>query len=213
MSDFYGLTDVSNIYIKPWGGNRMKQQILMVYRFIGNYCYNQSQSNAVISTWYHFSLQWRHNGRNSVSNHQPHDCLLKGLFRHRSQRKHESSASLAFVHGIHRGPVNSPHKWPVTRKMFPFDDVPMDNEVITDIPFLKRSSLIKYNTQYHNDPCDAFVTWQWRHNEHHDVSNYWRLDCMFNNLSRLTLRKQPNLRAGPLWGESTGDWFPFTKGR
>ena len=41
------------------------------------------------------------------------------------QRKHQSSASLAFVQGIHRGPVNSPHKWPVTRKMFPFDDVIM----------------------------------------------------------------------------------------
>ena len=32
------------------------------------------------------------------------------------QRKHQSSASLAFVRGIHRWPVNSPHKWPVTRK-------------------------------------------------------------------------------------------------
>ena len=41
------------------------------------------------------------------------------------QRKHQSSASLAFVWGIHRRPVNSPHKWPVTRKMFPFDDVIM----------------------------------------------------------------------------------------
>ena len=41
------------------------------------------------------------------------------------KRKHESSASMAFVRGIHRGPVNSPHKWPVTRKMFPFDDVIM----------------------------------------------------------------------------------------
>ena len=41
------------------------------------------------------------------------------------QRKHQSSASLAFVWGIHRGPVNSPHKWPVMRKMFPFDDVIM----------------------------------------------------------------------------------------
>ena len=38
-------------------------------------------------------------------------------------RKYQSSASLAFVRGIHRGPVNSPHKWPVTWKMFPFDDV------------------------------------------------------------------------------------------
>ena len=41
------------------------------------------------------------------------------------QRKHQSSASLAFVGGIHRGPVNSPHKWPVTRKMSPFDDIIM----------------------------------------------------------------------------------------
>ena len=41
------------------------------------------------------------------------------------QRKHQSSASLAFVRGIHRWPVNSPHKRPVNRKMFPFDDVIM----------------------------------------------------------------------------------------
>ena len=41
------------------------------------------------------------------------------------QRKHQSSASLAFVRGIHRWPVNSPHKWPVTRRIFPFDDVIM----------------------------------------------------------------------------------------
>ena len=41
------------------------------------------------------------------------------------QSKHQSSASLAFVRGIHRRPVNSPHKWLVTRKMFPFDDVIM----------------------------------------------------------------------------------------
>ena len=41
------------------------------------------------------------------------------------QRKHQSSASLAFVRGIHRPPVNSPHKGPVTRKVFPFDDVIM----------------------------------------------------------------------------------------
>ena len=41
------------------------------------------------------------------------------------QRKHQSSASLGFVCGIHRWPVNSPHKWPVRRKLFPFDDVIM----------------------------------------------------------------------------------------
>ena len=40
-------------------------------------------------------------------------------------KKHQSSASLAFVRGIHRWPLNSPHKWPLTRKTFPFDDVIM----------------------------------------------------------------------------------------
>ena len=39
------------------------------------------------------------------------------------QRKHQSSASLAFVRGIHRWPVNSPHKGPITRKIFPFHEV------------------------------------------------------------------------------------------
>ena len=39
------------------------------------------------------------------------------------QRKHQSSESLAFARGIHRWPLNSPHKRPVTRKMVPFDDV------------------------------------------------------------------------------------------
>ena len=41
------------------------------------------------------------------------------------QRKHQSSTSLAFVRGIHQSLVNSPHKGPVTRKMFPLDDVIM----------------------------------------------------------------------------------------
>ena len=55
------------------------------------------------------------------------------------QSKHQSSASLAFVWEIHRGPVNSPHKWPVTRKMFPFDDVIMENNIIT---YLRTYQLI-----------------------------------------------------------------------
>ena len=39
------------------------------------------------------------------------------------ERKHQSPALQAFVRGIHRWPVNSPHKGPVVQKMFPFDDV------------------------------------------------------------------------------------------
>ena len=49
--------------------------------------------------------------------------VFSTVYSDADQRKHQSSASLAFVLGIHRGPVNSPHKWSVTRKMFLFDDV------------------------------------------------------------------------------------------
>ena len=52
------------------------------------------------------------------------------------QRKHQSSASLAFVRAIHRWPVNSPHKWPVTQKMFPFDDVIMNYELAHKVELL-----------------------------------------------------------------------------
>ena len=51
------------------------------------------------------------------------------------KRKHQSSVSLAFVRGIHRGPVNSPHKWQVTRKMQPLDDVIMVNMLVHDFIF------------------------------------------------------------------------------
>ena len=68
------------------------------------------------------ALYWRHNGCDDVSNHQ---IVYSTVYSGTDQRKHQSSASLAFVRGIHRWPVNSPHKWPVTRKMFPFDDVIM----------------------------------------------------------------------------------------
>ena len=53
------------------------------------------------------------------------------------QRKHQSSASLAFVRGIHRWPVNSSHKRPVTRKMFPFDDVLMTDGFPAHSPVIK----------------------------------------------------------------------------
>ena len=73
---------------------------------------------------YALSLRWRHSGRDSVSNHQL-TIVYSTVYSDADQRKHQSSVSLAFVRGIHRGSVNSPHKWPVKRKMFPFDDVIM----------------------------------------------------------------------------------------
>ena len=54
------------------------------------------------------------------------------------QRKYQSSAWLVFVRGIHRGPVNSPHNGPVTRKTFPFDNDIMMHTVRHDLPCLLR---------------------------------------------------------------------------
>ena len=70
-------------------------------------------------------LQWRHNGRHGVSKHQSHDCLLNHLFRRRSKKISKLRVTGLCVRGIHRWPVNSPHKWPVTRKLFPFHNVIM----------------------------------------------------------------------------------------
>ena len=66
----------------------------------------------------------------AMASHITSLTIVYHLFRHR-WKKHQSSASLAFVRGIHRWPVNSPHKGPVTWKMFPFDDVIMLAAVTT----------------------------------------------------------------------------------
>ena len=68
------------------------------------------------------TLQWRYNDHDGVSNHQPHGCLLNRLFRRRSKKTSKLRVTGLCV-GNSPGPVNSPHKGPVTRKMFPFDVV------------------------------------------------------------------------------------------
>ena len=83
-------------------------------------------------------LQWRHNERDGVSNHQRSDYLLKRLCI-ADQRKHQSCALLAYARGIHRWPVNSPHKVPVTGKMYPLDNIIMRRSILIQI--VTRSNL------------------------------------------------------------------------
>ena len=63
------------------------------------------------------ALHWRHNDHDGVSNHQPHGCLLNRLFRRRSKKTSNLRVTGICV-GNTPGPVNSPHKGPVTRKCF-----------------------------------------------------------------------------------------------
>ena len=79
----------------------------------------------------------------------PASVVYSTVYPGADQRKHQSPASLAFVRGIHQGPVNSPHKWPVTRKLFPFDDVIM---TYIDIICWK----ITYSTSCSRLPGDVF---------------------------------------------------------
>ena len=71
-----------------------------------------------------YSLQWRHNQRDGVSNHHVMMVYLT-VSSSTDQKKHQSSASSAFVWGIHGWLENSLHKGSITRKSFPFDDVIM----------------------------------------------------------------------------------------
>ena len=88
-------------------------------------------------------LEWRHNERAGVSNHRCIVCLLTLCFG-ADHRKNQRSVSLPFVGGIHRWPVKSPHKGPVTPKMFPFDDVIMKSTTIL-IHGIGRTSDIMFN--------------------------------------------------------------------
>ena len=114
------------------------------------------------------------------------------------QRKHQSSASLAFVRGIYRWPVNSTHKRPVTRKMFSFDDVIMyrenpqyvmtyvitkkehcQNETENHIEFRRELSFC-CNLQVSSDKVDAFEMYRepqmpWKYNYKLRVKCIWRI--------------------------------------
>ena len=68
------------------------------------------------------------------------------------QIKHQSSTSLAFVMGIHLWPTDSHHKRPVTRKMFPFDDV------ITAETALNYKLISNYTFKYGKYLCRKSVT-------------------------------------------------------
>ena len=89
-------------------------------------------------------LQWHQNERDYVSNHQPHGCILNRLSRRRSRKTSKLS-----VTGLYAGnspvTVKPPHKGPVTRKMFPFDDVIMIHYLRSPL-----SASILHKTLYHN---------------------------------------------------------------
>ena len=111
------------ISFKNWFSNVFHLMIVTKQQFLSQLSHRESPMHIQRRLSY-ISLQWHHNGRDSVSITSL-ASVYSTVYSGADQRKHESSALLAFVWWIHRRPVNSPHKGPVTRKMFPFDDVIM----------------------------------------------------------------------------------------
>ena len=104
----------------------------------------QSESPSYYPVWWVWKSYFRNYGHISQESHY-NDVIMGAIasqitsltivystvYSDADQRKHQSSASLACVWGIHRWPVNSPHKWPVKREMFPFDDVIMNGLMLS----------------------------------------------------------------------------------
>ena len=119
------------------------------------------------------SLQWRHNGQDGVSNHQLHNCLLNRLLEHRSKKTSKLRVTgLCAENSSVTG--DCPHKWPVTRKMFPYDDVIMyfcivisllldywcsfvNVFVIHSFLFVKHSGLFSWNPGVLMFVCVSFI--------------------------------------------------------
>ena len=89
------------------------------------------------------TLQWHHYECDGISNHR--HLICSGA----DQRKLQSSASLAFVRGIQQWLVNSPHKGPVTWKMFQFDNVIMRSGCpFKNARFILYSLIVSFRSSY-----------------------------------------------------------------
>ena len=119
--------------------------------------------------------QWCHNELNGISNHQCLDCLLNRVFRHRSKK-----TSKLRITGLCEGNslVNSPHKGPVTRKMFPFDDIIM--------PCIRRSW-----GHFTNDFC-IIIQIQWKIGFKCNCTMGYHITTKFEMITLQQLRWQQN---------------------
>ena len=146
-----------------------------------------------------------------VSNITSLTIVYSMVYSGADQKKHDSSASLAFVREIHRGPVNSPHKWPVTRKMFPFDDVIMRflgnvdklhvymtylNVYMTDKICIWHDDVIKWK---HFPRYWPFVRGIHRSSANSSHNGQWRGSLMFSLIC--ALNKRMSKQSGGWWFE------------
>ena len=137
--------------------------------------------------WYvlttQWTLQWRLNECDDVSNQRRLDYLLN-RFSGADQSKHQSSASLAFVRGSHRSPMDFPHTGPATLKMLAFDDVILISWDVSTYPcsYTRWKSSPTYRCQM----THLCVTKQ----DHHCLSPIRQLTIISSNDGMLFMRRE-----------------------
>ena len=136
-------------------------------------------SKIKLITFYCSLLEWPEHYRNVIMSVMASQIISLTIvywivYSGTDQRKHQSSASLAFVGGIHQWPVNTPHKGPVTRSMFPFDDVVMIQH--TDVSWTSWEMILDFGHRLiflilatfrlceSGQICD-FRAFSWEHNK------------------------------------------------
>ena len=150
---------VSAMLLKTAHPDLTNRQVSNISRTLVGYniCFCSSRTILLI----HTTMQWNwfvHNHAYSMTVFKPcthyNDVIMSTMasqitsiaivystvYSDEDQRKHQSSASLAFARGIHRGPVNSTHKWPVTQKCFHLRTSSWLNTAHTDLAHLLLSS-------------------------------------------------------------------------
>ena len=135
-----------------------------------------------------------------VSNHRSFDCLFNRLCGLIS-KKHQSPRNWPFVMGIHRWPVKSPHKGPVTGEKHPLDDL-----IMCSIP---STLAMQFNTK----PSISWFYFSYL-NSHHTGEASSEPGCAYILRSILFAVHGYLLTVtGPLWYESAGQWVPIAKGQ
>ena len=136
------------------------------------------------------ALQRHHDDRDGLSNQRRLYCFFNRLFWRRL-KKYQSSASLAIVRGIHRSPVDSPGKGPVSRKVFSFDDITM-NWFNNNHWFLSKyyaSSVISISTEIVNShDTMSFCLGQNGRHFTHDIYRFIFANEKFCVLIKLSLK-------------------------
>ena len=182
------------------------------FTFHENFCTAQFQ---------YYALHWRHNDHDGVSNHQPRGCLLSCLFGRRSKKTSKLRVT-GLCAGNSPGPVNSLHKGPVTRKMFPFDDVIMCHVQLRWGALKNVDLKIKWQTflrwKTNTDGCwcpltgsSITLTSLWPR---------WRLKSPASRLftqpfiqTQIKKKHRSSASLAFVWGIHRNRWIPRTKGQ